>query len=50
MWCFQEIRAAILPSWMRVRHEAATDAVLFSFSDPPMQEALFLYREDRGGV
>jgi gentisate 1,2-dioxygenase len=40
----------VVPSWKRVRHEAATDAVLFSFSDRPVQEALHLYREDRSGV
>ena len=40
----------VVPSWSRVRHEAAEDSVLFSFSDRPIQEALHLYREDRGNV
>ena len=40
----------VVPSWQRVRHEAAEDAVLFSFSDRPIQEALHLFREDRGNV
>ena len=40
----------VVPSWHRVRHEAAEDSVLFSFSDRPIQEALHLFREDRGNV
>jgi len=40
----------VVPSWRKIRHEAATDAVLFSFSDRPVQEAVFLHREDRYGV
>ncbi len=40
----------VAPSWHRVRHEADTDAVLFSFSDRPIQEALGLFREDRGNA
>ena len=40
----------VVPSWKNVRHEAAEDAVLFSFSDRPVQEALHLFREDRGGL
>jgi gentisate 1,2-dioxygenase len=38
----------VVPSWHRVRHEASVDSVLFSFSDRPIQEALHLFREDRG--
>ena len=34
----------------RVRHEAAEESVLFSFSDRPIQEALGLFREDRGNA
>src|SRR5690242_3953719 len=30
----------VAPSWKHVTHEAAEDAVLFSFSDRPIQEAL----------
>lgn len=40
----------VVPSWHRVRHEAAADSVLFSFSDRPIQEALHLFREDRGNA
>ncbi len=40
----------VVPGWHRVRHEAAADSVLFSFSDRPIQEALHLFREDRGNA
>ncbi|MCP4562786.1 MAG: gentisate 1,2-dioxygenase [Bosea sp.] len=40
----------VVPSWKRVRHEAHEDSVLFSFSDRPIQEALHLFREDRGNL
>jgi gentisate 1,2-dioxygenase len=40
----------VVPSWQRVRHEPAADSVLFSFSDRPTQEALHLFREDRGNA
>ena len=40
----------VVPSWHRVRHEAAEDSVLFSFSDRPIQQALHLFREDRGNA
>jgi len=40
----------VVPSWHRVRHHAATDSVLFSFSDRPIQQALHLFREDRGNA
>jgi len=41
----------VVPSWHRVRHEALdADAVIFSYSDRPIQEALHLFREDRGNV
>lgn len=39
----------IVPSWMKVTHMASSEAVLFSFSDRPIQERLDLWREDRGG-
>ena len=39
----------VVPSWARVTHRADGDAVLFSFSDRPVQEKLDLWREDRGG-
>ena len=35
----------VVPSWVPVRHEAAEDSVLFSFSDRPVQKALGLWRE-----
>lgn len=38
----------VVPSWRQVVHEAADEAVLFSFSDRPIQEALQLFREERG--
>jgi gentisate 1,2-dioxygenase len=37
----------VVPSWKRVVHEADEEAVLFSFSDRPVQEALHLFREER---
>jgi gentisate 1,2-dioxygenase len=35
----------VVPSWLPVSHEAGEDAVLFSFSDRPVQKALGLWRE-----
>jgi gentisate 1,2-dioxygenase len=40
----------VVPSWRHVVHEADEDAVLFSFSDRPVQEKLGLWREDRGNA
>jgi gentisate 1,2-dioxygenase len=40
----------VVPSWMTVTHTAHEDAVLFSFSDRPVQERLDLWREDRAGA
>src|SRR5882672_8775897 len=34
----------VVPSWCRVSHHAADDAVLFSYSDRPVQKALGLWR------
>lgn len=39
-----------VPGWHRYRLEADTDAVLFSTSDRPVQQAVGLWREDRGGA
>lgn len=39
----------VVPSWAKVVHKTASEAVLFSFSDRPVQERLDLWREDRGG-
>ena len=36
----------VVPSWAWTAHEAAEDAVLFSFSDRPAQKALGLWREE----
>ena len=45
-----DIRQLILyGSRARGDHRADSDAVLFSFSDRPVQEKLDLWREDRGG-
>jgi gentisate 1,2-dioxygenase len=38
----------VIPSWTHHVHSAGEDAVLFSFSDRPVQVALGLWREDRG--
>ena len=35
----------VVPSWCPVSHHASTEAVLFSFSDRPAQQALGLWRE-----
>jgi gentisate 1,2-dioxygenase len=37
----------VVPSWKPVTHEATDEAVLFSYSDRPIQEALQLFREER---
>jgi len=36
----------VVPSWCEVSHRADQDAVLFSFSDRPVQKALGLWREE----
>ena len=38
----------VVPSWCPVHHEPCEDAVLFSYSDRPVQERLGLWRERRG--
>ena len=38
----------VAPSWLPVRHETDDDAVLFSFSDRPVQKALGLWRSGAG--
>lgn len=40
----------VAPSWKPVSHEADDDAILFSYSDRPVQEKLGLWREDRGNA
>jgi gentisate 1,2-dioxygenase len=37
----------VVPSWCSVSHQAAEEAVLFSFSDRPAQKALDLWREQQ---
>jgi gentisate 1,2-dioxygenase len=37
----------VVPSWARLVLEADDDAILFSFSDRPAQQALGLWREQR---
>lgn len=36
----------VVPSWCKLAHEASEDAVLFSFSDRPVQKALGIWREE----
>jgi gentisate 1,2-dioxygenase len=40
----------VVPGWMSHTHHAASEAVLFSFSDRPVQEKLGLWREARGNA
>ncbi len=40
----------VVPAWARHAHEAVDEAVLFSFSDRPVQRALGLWRERRGNA
>jgi gentisate 1,2-dioxygenase len=35
----------VIPSWTQAEHHAATEAVLFNYSDRPTQQALNLWRE-----
>ena len=39
----------VVPSWHAVSHRTGEDAVLFSFSDRPAQQALGIWREDGDG-
>jgi gentisate 1,2-dioxygenase len=43
-WAEHDVFA--VPSWMPVSHHAIREAVLFSFSDRPVQKALGLWREE----
>ncbi len=38
----------VVPAWARHHHHASSEAVLFSFSDRPVQDVLGLWREQRG--
>lgn len=42
---WQEHDVFVVPNWFPVAHSATTEAVLFSFSDRPVQKALGLWRE-----
>lgn len=46
-WRFQENDVFVVPSWHTLQLRADRDAVLFSFSDRPVQQALGLWREER---
>ena len=46
-WRFEENDVFVVPSWHALQLRADRDAVLFSFSDRPMQQALGLWREER---
>jgi gentisate 1,2-dioxygenase len=37
-----------VPPWRHYAHAAARDSVLFSISDRPAQQALGIWREDKG--
>jgi gentisate 1,2-dioxygenase len=45
---FERRDTFVVPSWMPMTLEAQDEAVLFSFSDRPGQEAMGLWREKRG--
>jgi len=40
----------VVPSWCAVSHQAGDDAVLFSFSDRPVQKAMGLWREQAPAI
>jgi gentisate 1,2-dioxygenase len=40
----------VVPGWARHHHRAGSEAVLFSFSDRPVQDVLGLFREERSGA
>jgi gentisate 1,2-dioxygenase len=46
-WRFQESDVFVVPSWHALQLRADRDALLFSFSDRPVQQALGLWREQR---
>lgn len=45
---FEENDVFVVPPWARLRLQAARETVLFSYSDRPVQEALGLWKEQRG--
>jgi gentisate 1,2-dioxygenase len=46
-WRFDENDVFVVPSWQALQLRADTDALLFSFSDRPVQQAVGLWREQR---
>ena len=46
-WRFQENDVFVVPSWHALQLRADHDALIFSFSDRPVQQALGLWREQR---
>jgi gentisate 1,2-dioxygenase len=46
-WRIQENDVFVVPSWQALTLRASCDALLFSFSDRPVQQALGLWREER---
>ena len=46
-WRFEENDVFVVPSWHPLQLRADRDALLFSFSDRPVQQALGLWREAR---
>ncbi len=44
-FCWKQHDVFVVPSWCAVRHQAESEAVLFSFSDRPAQKVLGLWRE-----
>ncbi len=46
-WHFGENDVFVVPSWHSLQLRADRDALLFSFSDRPVQQALGLWREER---
>ncbi|HEY9063418.1 MAG TPA: gentisate 1,2-dioxygenase [Burkholderiaceae bacterium] len=46
-WRFDENDVFVVPSWHTLQLRADRDALLFSFSDRPVQQALGLWREQR---
>ncbi|MBI1760745.1 MAG: gentisate 1,2-dioxygenase [Acidobacteria bacterium] len=44
-FAWQEHDVFVVPNWQPVAHSATSEAVLFSFSDRPVQKALGLWRE-----
>ena len=46
-WHFEENDVFVIPSWHSLQIRAAQAALLFSFSDRPIQQSLGLWREQR---